>query len=564
MKRKYFRILSIALALALLIIALPASQAFAATATVNTTSGAAGSSITISGSGFNAGDEVQVQLGTAILGSVIINAVGGLPATAFTVPSTMPAGTYALTFISLSSSLQIVPSPAVNFVVTIGGSGGTTTGTAIITASLVSGYVGDSIQITGSGFTANNAYTVYYDANQVALGTGSTATVNAIGSLLANIQIPPSTAGTHTIVVSDTTSVQGQLTFTIQPKLVLTPASGPDGTSLTANGTGFTYVNPVTLYRAGTPIGISAETDAQGSFHVQFNLTGAQSGTVEISATDGARRTASAQFTVIPQAIATITPIKGPVGQNTMIGGTGFKANSTITVTYEGQPKTGQSDSIGSFQIPFIIPTGTSGKKAIVVTDGTNTKQLSFTIESTPPSLPAPQSPSLHFESAKPFKMVWSKSTATSQPVTYTLQIADDGYFPDSSIKLEKKGLTTNEYTLTDDDWAKLQPPAAIGAAVAQRANFWWHVQAIDAASNSSAWSSVYIFYVLPGAATPAPTATTPAPTTGKPTTPASPDGESTSFFSDIPMWAIGVIAFIVVVLFFVLGLWIGRRSAYY
>jgi phosphodiesterase/alkaline phosphatase D-like protein len=78
----------------------------------------------------------------------------------------------------------------------------------------------------------------------------------------------------------------------------------------------------------------------------------------------------------------------------------------------------------------------------------------------------------------------WSAVTDSSG-VTYTLQIATDATF--TKLVLEKKGLTSAEYTLTKDE--KL-------SSVSKDTPYYWRVKAIDGASNESAWASAGSFYV--------------------------------------------------------------------
>jgi len=79
-----------------------------------------------------------------------------------------------------------------------------------------------------------------------------------------------------------------------------------------------------------------------------------------------------------------------------------------------------------------------------------------------------------------------------SSGVTYTLNIASDANF--TSLVLEKSGLTSSQYTITEAE--KL-------ASTKKEAPYYWRVNAVDGASNESEWSGAGTFYVgftFPGA----------------------------------------------------------------
>ena len=81
------------------------------------------------------------------------------------------------------------------------------------------------------------------------------------------------------------------------------------------------------------------------------------------------------------------------------------------------------------------------------------------------------------------------KSVPTLSPckcqVTYTLQIAPSAGF--TSITLEKQKLTTSAYTLTETEKLLL---------TGKETPYYWRVKAVDGASNESAWSDAWSFYI--------------------------------------------------------------------
>ena len=185
-----------------------------------------------------------------------------------------------------------------------------------------------------------------------------------------------------------------------------------------------------------------------------------------------------------------VSPAQGPAGTTVTVTGTGFVASGTVIVNYDGtQVATGSAiDADGAFSVVFTA-SGTAGSHTITATDTTSTVTSAFTIttDSTPPPIPAPLLPIMGGKATSKARFDWESVGADhpSQPITYTLQIASDSAF--ATILLDKTGLTTSEYTLTEVE--KLQP-ATEGTL------YYWRVKAIDAASNASGWTGAGIFHV--------------------------------------------------------------------
>ena len=76
----------------------------------------------------------------------------------------------------------------------------------------VSGSVGENTLLTGSGFGANQALTITYDARKVE----SSATTDGKGSFSTSFKPPSSGAGSHLVTVSDGTQAVASTPFTIE------------------------------------------------------------------------------------------------------------------------------------------------------------------------------------------------------------------------------------------------------------------------------------------------------------------------------------------------------------
>ena len=196
----------------------------------------------------------------------------------------------------------------------------------------------------------------------------------------------------------------------------------------------------------------------------------------------------------LAQTTVQVYPTQGPATTTVTVTGGGFAANGTITVSYDGtQVGTATITPNGNFDVSFTA-TGAVGSHDIISTDGTNSVTSTFTIttaaattDSTSPPTPEPLLPIMGGKATSKARFDWESVGADhpSQPITYTLQIASDSAF--ATILLDKTGLTTSEYTLTEVE--KLQP-ATEGTL------YYWRVKAIDAASNASGWTGAGIFHV--------------------------------------------------------------------
>ena len=563
---KVFRILALAVIFSLLMIAIPAAPALAASITLSPTSGTAGTTVTVTGSAFDAyiGQTVYICFNYSSITSISVT-TSTFTAT-FTVPSSTAAGTtyvtvqyatptYDPTYQIAAASFTVVAraitiSPISGYVgdtVTVSGSGfgasstvtiyfdstsvdtvtttssgtfssetftvpesykgnhtvkGTDTGGSSpdvtftvslkITVTPASGAVGDTLTISGSGFAASSTITFYWDSNV----EGSTVPANAKGSFTnSSFTVPPSSRGSHTIKALDYSGNYATAAFTVAHRITISPASGVSGTTITVNGTGFSASRTITIkYNAVavTTNPTTITTDSYGSFTATFTVPAGLAGTYPVEASDGTY-TASSNFTATIE--VTTSPVTsqaapGYVGMEITISGTGFNPGSQITITYATTPievATTNCDAMGAFSATFKVPKSMAGTHTITASDGTNSLQATFYMESTAPAAPKPLLPAADGKAKSTAEFKWEGVTDDSLPVTYDLQIATDKAFTESAIILKKEGLTDLQYTLTKEEKLK---------STKKDAPYYWRLRVVDAASNASGWSSSRTFYV--------------------------------------------------------------------
>ncbi|MGA3291515.1 MAG: IPT/TIG domain-containing protein, partial [Candidatus Bathyarchaeia archaeon] len=338
--------------------------------------GVAGSSVTVSGSGFGANSALTATfggVGVTLSGTTSTNFTGSFAAATFTVPS-QTAGSKTITFTDSATPTQNTASTAFTLNPTV-------------SISSASGIVGTTITLSGSNFATSSSITVKYDGTTL---TTSPATVKTSGSGAipsgVTFTVPASTAGNHTVTVTDASSNIGSATFTVTPTITLSPTNGNVGTPILVSGTGFAFSSTITITYDGT-VQTYPTSNSVGSFSASFAAPVSVSGAHTVQASDGTNN-GSAAFT-ITQIIA-LSPSSGIVSSTVAVSGSGFKANSTVTITLGGStiatiPTPVTTSTTGSFSASFIVPAGSvtgsiAGAKTIQGNDGTNSANATFTV----------------------------------------------------------------------------------------------------------------------------------------------------------------------------------------
>lgn len=454
---------------------------------LDSTSGRVGDQFTVSGTGFRASSSVSIYFdGTVNVGSATTSSDGTFDNASAVVPATY-RGNHTVTGRDASGT-----SPGVTFQVLQN-----------VSVAPTSGGVGDRVTVSGTGFASNSDMTFSLDREAV---SGTTKT-NASGSFTYNaFVIPPTERGNHTILAKDASGNSAGADFTIGQKMTINPTTGSAGGTVTVTGSGFRGSKPIAIKYGDNAVETEPpqiNTDSQGSFSATFKVPAGKAGSYVIEAKDGSYA-ASATFVAIfeasmypssvgsdalakatSQAISEAAP--GYVGMELTITGTGFKPNAKIAITGTSeslQLASATTDALGAFSVTFAMPGLKSGRHQITATDGANTKQFAFVMESQAPAVPTPQLPKTESRAKRPVQVGW-KEVEDKSGVTYTLQIAKEDDF--ASIVLEKTGLTKADYTLTEEENLE---------SVTKQNPYYWRVKAIDGASNESAWSVPSSFHV--------------------------------------------------------------------
>lgn len=562
---KMLRLFAIVIILSLLLIALPATPAYAA-ASIDITpeEGLIGTKVTVSGTGFNkstdetdkfavvyfsskkatTSEDIDDEVTTyeKVKDAVYLDTDGAFEIT-FTVPAEMndgsadkdvTGGTYYIYVCHYLSMNPPTLSPRIRAIAEF------TVLAGEIAIDPKKGPVGTEVEINGTDFTGAQSITFQYDGSSISRARGDSKT-NSSGDFTSYIVIPGSTAGEHAIKVT----VAGndvEAKFTVEPDVVISPTSGLAGTEVKVSGTGFARRKEVVVYFKSTGV-TTVTTDSSGSFSTTFKVPDLGNGIYDVEAEDDDNNLDKARFTIAAPATPTPTPppstptppapppvaadisaTSGKVGADIVVTGAGFKANSPVTIKFgDKELAVTNADASGIFIALVKVPSSKSGEHTISITDGTSTKELTFTVKSVPPSIPKPLLPAMGVKVKPPLTFDWAEVTADNPPVTYNLQVATDDDFAADSIVLERDKLTKSEYTLTQAEMVGL---------VGQGAAYYWRVRAVDSTGNEGDWTGAGQFYVTP------------------------PFG--------IPNWALYTLLGLGGLVLFAIGYWMGRRAAYY
>jgi hypothetical protein len=463
------------------------------------------------------------------------------PLAAGSVSHTMAAGTYYVYFTtsqsSTSSSKWIIAAKATL----------TITAPALDALSPASGPPSTLVTVSGTNLPASTTLAFKFDTTTITPTSGHTATTVG-GLFLSRLTIPSTaTAGAHTITVTaGTTTLTATFTVTgtttspttSAAAVSLSAASGPPGSVVTVTGSSFPDSTALFFRFDSTTIsptgGDMDSTQSTGIFITQIIIPStATAGAHIISATAGTT-SASATYTVTTGTTTpttTASPLSldrtsGPTGIVVSVHGSGFIPSHAFTVSYnKGDGTTfdvtGTVGTDGFFFASLTIPASAHGVHTITASDGTNTAAADYTVESATPAIPQPERPYMNEAVSPPVIFDWADATDESTPVTYKFQVATDAAFTTDSIVIDKSGLGSSTYTLTESDLVKLNT----------NITYFWREKAVDGALNESGWTGANQFSL------------------------------SQPFsFTGWPLYlTIGVGAF----LLFLIGIWLGRRSAY-
>ncbi len=341
--------------------------------------------------------------------------------------------------------------------------------------NVVSGFVNDVVVIKGKGFAAQKLVYIGLDDQKIV----TTQTDDKGEFFDAKLQIPPTVRGNHDIKVQDTENDVATAVFNVRQQMTVMPSNIAVGDNVTIMGTGFQGVTDVLVYFDDKDAGI-VQTDSNGGFMTSIKVPPSGDGVHKIKLDD---RINKAYKDVSVSASLSVNPNNGFIGMQVGLQGAGFRPGFPVTMSYDNIKLDGTTvQEMGSFTQSFKVPVSRFGTHTISVSDGINTQNAIFIVESTPPLAPATTLPAEGSRVTKDAHFEWQVVSDPSG-VAYTIEVAGDPKF--TNVIMSQANLLTNYIDVTDD--SKLLP--------GRDAPYYWRVKAVDRASNESAWSPVSSFY---------------------------------------------------------------------
>ncbi|HEY3090662.1 MAG TPA: GH92 family glycosyl hydrolase [Jatrophihabitantaceae bacterium] len=248
------------------------------------------------------------------------------------------------------------------FTITVGAAAA---GPAITVASASNVAPGDTMALTGKGFTAGERVTLSVPGEQ----STRTVTASSTGTISATLPMPASAEpGLHAVVASGaasgtpaavTVDVQPPTAASYRPQVTLSPASGPRGTLLSIAGSGFAPRELITMaFRSGTDTLATRTIRADGTGVLGGAAMSvpdiAPIGAADVVVTGSVSKTVTTASFQVTTGASTATVYRPTLdlaasGSSVIVTGSGFAPNEQVSVELDGRAaRTVYADSTGS------------------------------------------------------------------------------------------------------------------------------------------------------------------------------------------------------------------------
>jgi hypothetical protein len=343
------------------------------TLTVTPPSGPAGTSVTISGGGFNPGENVVITDESGTSFGAVASSSGG-----FTVSRPVP--TTSSSTEHFSGSVRYSAS-GFSSGFTAAGYFTRTTGATVI-STFTGGPPGMALSnVTATGFAAGETVRVYTPGNPA-----RNVTANPAGAVtISNVVVDATINGPVDVIVEGL----GSGTFTKRPYVVggaltLTPSSGPVGTPISVSGNGFAPGQLVMLTWSGGSTTVPANGVGAFVFNTSVNVPPNIS-TFSLTATQSSGGTRTAYFAVSgrPQGTVSLSPSAGGPTSRPRFVLSGFQPGEVVDVYYGGRLFGSSTvDSAGALSFFQALPLRAPGSYPVIVRGRTSARlgQATFTV----------------------------------------------------------------------------------------------------------------------------------------------------------------------------------------
>ena len=371
--------------------------------TVSPTSAAPGHGLTVSGSGWPAGDTIFVQIGSTTFDTDVVCALVASPDG--TIAGTKSSGNCAIPNVPAGNRVLFAIDQQHQGVIANGTTYKVIPGLTLTPSGAAAGTPaspGATITIQGAGFTGSSTVSGFkFDTAALTTSPTSLSTdTNGTFTSSPTFTVPAATAGTHTISATDGAANKGTATLKIYtPKVSVSPTSAAPGHGLTLSGSGWpagdtifvqigstTFDTDVVCALVASPDGTIAGNKTNGN----CAIPNAPAGSRVLFAIDQQNQGVIANgtaykvipgLTLTPSGAAAGTPVSP--GATITIQGAGFTGSSTVsgfkfdTAALATTPASVATDGNGTFTgaVTFTVPsTASAGSHTVSATDGAANK----------------------------------------------------------------------------------------------------------------------------------------------------------------------------------------------
>jgi hypothetical protein len=350
--------------------------------TLSPTTGPAGTVVTVTGRGYDAGVElVAITVGgtSAPLNDTITKTTYGNFTGQFIVPTRA---------IGQNLDVQAVAADTEHAHATFNVTGNTAT-----TLTPTTGVVGTVVTIEGANFTAIAGKTVTVTFNLISVATLST---NATGGFSGTFTVPSLTTGTFNVIATDSNTLTNTTLFIIAVTFLgISPVKGPTGTLATVTGYGFTTSGGTANVTIGTLRVLTNILDADLIIPstITFYVPTLPVGNYTVTALDSGLLTASTNYEVNATTTVTLNSSSAIAGAKVALNASYFKAAQELTFTFKNATYTQalaltaatgyftQATIAGLYNGTFTVPNLAIGSYTINATDSHNcTVEVPFSI----------------------------------------------------------------------------------------------------------------------------------------------------------------------------------------
>lgn len=324
------------------------------TITISPTRGSFGTRVKVHGTECTPDGEVRIYFSTLIgffAATTNANSSGGYSVN-ITVPS-FPAGTYNI----LAQDVTTGDTNYVPFIIQ-----------PKITLAPYEVSCADEVTVKAHGFRSEVPVSLDFDGIDVT--PWPQPRTDGFGSFEAKFNVPKVPKGIHKVNASGGI-YHTSASIRVIPKITLNPTSGPQATTVFANGTGFSSFSAVSiLIKSVNHINVTIyptfQTGLDGSFNHLFLIPDLPEGEYTLNATDATGNSASAPF-LIPSPILTVEPEKVFGSTIVTARGKGFPPSQPVLLYLESniivnlldlmtQSETLYADEYGKYEYSFIMP----------------------------------------------------------------------------------------------------------------------------------------------------------------------------------------------------------------